>query len=93
MSGHEIKELHHARRINAFVAAKARGHGTLRIAQVDQRDRKLLLFQLLAGEAFERGFDRAIDDVLQRRLRALLLCARARNGTEQKQTEEFANLY
>ena len=60
MRGDEIEELDDACGIDAFVTAKACRYRALRIAQIDQRYRKLILLQLLVGEAFDRGL-RSVD--------------------------------
>ena len=65
MSSDKIEKLHDTGGINAFIAAKTCRFRALWIAQIDERDRQLILAQLLVSETFDRDFGGAIDQSLQ----------------------------
>jgi len=65
MSSNEIEELGNTRGIDPFVAAKACTDRTCGVTKIDQRDRKLLVFELLHREAIDGSLSSPVDEILQ----------------------------
>src|SRR5260370_29273345 len=65
MNGHQIEELYHAGRIDAFVPSKTCCQRMLRVTQIDQGYGKLTFSQSLLGEFRQRTVRGFVDESLQ----------------------------
>ena len=65
MRGDQVKQLHHAGRINLRVAAITRAKRTLPVVQIHECDGDLVGLELLTGEFCERLLDGVVHEGLQ----------------------------
>src|SRR6185369_1767343 len=68
MRGDEVKEFDDAGGINSFIPAKTRSCRTLRVTQVNQRNRELAILQLLIRKSLQGCLRSPVNKLLQRTL-------------------------